>query len=213
MSGLEVAGIVLAVIPLFISAIEHYEDGLRPLRMMKVVVYRRELARYRTKLTLEYGLYTNALEELLVDVVPQQELRDMITQSQSPLWKDAALNDRLIKRLGIIYDTYFLVMKQMQEVMAKIASLLDIEKQGNVITYGIARKALSLIPLIDHWPSARKPSSRTSTEIQPFSVSAALHHVRVQKKIEVWFQKWTYTTSSRRAQSVQRCNLSIHGEQ
>lgn len=213
MSGLEIAGIVLAVIPLFISAIEHYEVGLRPLRMMKVAVYRRELALYRTKLILEYGLYTNALEELLVDLVPQQELRDMITQSQSPLWKDAALNDRLRKRLGIIYDAYFLVMKQMQEVMAKIASLLDIEKQGNVITHGVARKALSLISLLDHWPSAQKPSSRTSTEIQSVSVSAAFHHVRVQKKIEVWFQEWTYTTSSRRPQSVQRRNLSIHREQ
>jgi len=53
MSGIEIAGLVLAVIPLFISAIEHYEDGLRPVRVLKLVVYRQELARYRTKLTVE----------------------------------------------------------------------------------------------------------------------------------------------------------------
>ncbi|KAG9556095.1 hypothetical protein KCU71_g11694, partial [Aureobasidium melanogenum] len=132
MSGMEVAGLVLAVIPLFISAIEHYEDGLRTVRVLKLVVYRQELTHYRTKLMTEYGLYNNALEELLVDVVTPLELRNMIDQGYGPLWKDAALEDKLRKRLGRTYHTYFLVMKQMQEVMARIASLLDIQRQGNV---------------------------------------------------------------------------------
>lgn len=132
MSGIEIAGLVLAVIPLFISAIEHYEAGLRPVRVLKLVVYREELARYRAKLTVEYGLYNSALEELLVDVVPQDELRDMIAQGYGSHWKNAALELKLKKRLGTVYNTYFLVMKQMQDVMARIASLLDIERQGNV---------------------------------------------------------------------------------
>lgn len=132
MSGIEIAGLVLAVIPLFISTIEHYEDGLRPFRVLKLVVYRQELAQYRTKLMTEYSLYNNALEELLVDVVTQQELRSMIDQGYGPLWKDTALEDKLGKRLGRTYATYFLVMKQMQEVMARIGSLLDIQRQGNV---------------------------------------------------------------------------------
>ncbi|THZ18496.1 hypothetical protein D6C91_05489 [Aureobasidium pullulans] len=131
MSGLEVAGIVLAVIPLFISAIEHYEDGLGPVKMLRLSVYRRQLAHYRTKLVLEYGLYTNALEELLVDIVPRQDLRNMITQGSGPLWRDPMLDNRLKERLGMIYDTYLLVMRQMQEVMVKIACLLDIAIQDN----------------------------------------------------------------------------------
>jgi hypothetical protein len=163
MSGIEIAGLVLAVIPLFISAIEHYEDGLRPVRVLKLVVYRQELARYRTKLTLEYGLYNSALEELLVDVVPQDKLRDMIAQGYGSPWKSAALEDKLRKRLGSIYDTYFLLMKQMQDVMARIASLLDIQRQGNVSQprYPLP---IQLILLIDYRSSARRPAACPSTE-------------------------------------------------
>lgn len=132
MSGIEIAGLVLAIIPIFISAIEHYEDGLLPYKVWKLTVYRRELARYRTKLRLQYGLYNSALEELLVDVVPEQELRAMIAQGFGPTWKNPALEDKLKKRLGSVYGTYLDVMKEMQEVMARIASLLDLQNQGNV---------------------------------------------------------------------------------
>jgi hypothetical protein len=168
MSGIEIAGLVLAVIPLFISAIEHYEDVLRPVRQLRLAVYREELARYRTKLTVEYGLYNSALEELLVDVVPEAELRDMIAQGYGSHWKNAALEDKLKKRLGTIYNTYFLVMKQMQDVMARIASVLDIQRQGNVGEQ-IRFLHTPLIMRIDHWSSARTPAARPSTKAQSVS--------------------------------------------
>jgi hypothetical protein len=43
MSGIEVAGLVLAVIPLFISTIENYKTTLRPLKVLKRAIYRSEL--------------------------------------------------------------------------------------------------------------------------------------------------------------------------
>ncbi|THX79008.1 hypothetical protein D6D05_05136 [Aureobasidium pullulans] len=55
----------------------------------------------------------------------------MITQGSGPLWKDPMLDNRLKERLGMIYDTYLIVMRQMQEVMVKIACLLDIARQDN----------------------------------------------------------------------------------
>jgi hypothetical protein len=178
MSGIEIAGLVLAVVPLFISALEHYEDGLRPVRVLKLVVYRQELARYRTKLTVEYGLYNSALEELLVDVVPQHELRDMIAQGYGPHWKSAALEDKLRKRLGSVYDTYFLVMKQMQDVMAKIASLLDIQRQGNVSQLSRFLPTRLILP-IDHWSSARRLAACASTKTQSDPRGITFHHIRV----------------------------------
>ncbi|KAH0370307.1 hypothetical protein KCU65_g2602, partial [Aureobasidium melanogenum] len=162
MSGMEVAGLVLGIIPLFISAIEHYEDGLRTVRVLKLVVYRQELAHYRTKLMTEYGLYSNALEELLVDVVTQQELRDMIDQGYGPLWKEAALEHKLRKRLGRTYNTYFLVMKQMQEVMARIASLLDIQRQGNIT--GAQLESL----LLAHPPKHASPQNASHSTVYEF---------------------------------------------
>lgn len=132
MSGLEIAGVVLGVIPLFVSAIEHYEDGIRPFKTLKLAIYRQELSTYRTKLSLEYALYTNTLEELLANIVPENEASSMITQGYGAVWKQPGLDEKLKRRLGNAHTTYFLVIKQMQDVMAKIASLLDIEKQGNV---------------------------------------------------------------------------------
>lgn len=132
MSGLEIAGVVLGVIPLFISALEHYEEGLRPLSALRWKSYRRELSKYRSKLSVEYGLYTNALEELLVDVVSEADLANMMAAGYGPAWKQPALDKRLRTRLGRVYETYFLVMKQMRDVMARIASLLDLQNQGTV---------------------------------------------------------------------------------
>lgn len=183
MSGIEIAGLVLAVIPLFISAIEHYEDGLRPLRAF--AYYREELAQHRMKLTTEYGLYHNALEELLVDVVPQDELRDMIAQGFGPHWRNAALEGKLKTRLGAVYNTYFLVMKQMQHVMARIASLLDIQRQGNVSQLSHFLSA-RLIVRVDHWSSARTPAPRSSTKAESIQDRTAFQSLRVQEEAEVW---------------------------
>lgn len=195
MSGIELAGLVLAVIPLFISAIEHYEDGLRPVRVLKLVVYREELARNRTKLTVEYGLYNSALEELLVDVVPQDELRDMIAQGYGSRWKNRALEDKLRKRLGSVYNTYFLVMQQMQDVMARIASLLDIQRQGNVCRPSHCLPT-QLTVRTDHRSPARTPAARSSTKTRSVSECITVRSVRVQEKAEVRVPEWTNTTST-----------------
>lgn len=203
MSGLEVAGIVLAVIPLFISAIEHYEDGLGPVKMLRLSVYRRQLAHYRTKLVLEYGLYTNALEELLVDIVPRQDLRNMITQGSGPLWRDPMLDNRLKERLGMIYDTYLLVMRQMQEVMVKIACLLDIATQDNVSERCITLRASQLTGLIDGRIPARTPPDHNPIPIYRYPRHVTIFRLRSQKEAEVWSEKRTNTTSARRARSLQ----------
>lgn len=203
MSGLEVAGIVLAVIPLFILAIEHYEDGLGPVKMLRLSVYRRQLAHYRTKLVLEYGLYTNALEELLVDIVPRQDLRNMITQGSGPLWKDPMLDNRLKERLGMIYDTYLIVMRQMQEVMVKIACLLDIARQDNVSERCITLRAFQLTGYIDGRIPARTPPDYNPIPIYRYPRHVTIFRSRSQKEAEVWSEKRTNTTSARRARSLQ----------
>lgn len=195
MSGIEVAGLVLAVIPLFISAIEHYEAGLRPVRVLKLVVYREELARYRAKLTVEYGLYNSALEELLVDVVPEDELRNMIARGYGSQWKNAALEHKLKKRLGTVYNTYILVMKQMQDVMARIASLLDIQRQGNV-SQPCRFLSTRLIVRTDHRSPARTPAARSSTKTQPVPECITFRSLRFQEEAEVWVPEWTNTTST-----------------
>lgn len=195
MSGIEIAGLVLAVIPLFISAIKDYEDHIRPVRVLNYVVYRRELARHRVKLNIEYGLYNSALEELLVDVLPQDELRDMIAQGYGSHWKDAALEDRLKKRLGSVYDRYFFLMEQMQDVMARIASLLDldIERHGNVSQPNrFLQPQLTLG--IDNRLSARANAAGASTH--PYSIPdcTTSHSIRVQEEAEVWISERTHTT-------------------
>jgi len=192
MSGIEIAGLVLAVIPLFISAIEHYEDGLRPVRVLKLIVYREELARYRRKLTIQYGLYDSALQELLVDVVPQDELRDMIAKGYGSHWKNAALEDRLKKRLGSVYNTYFIVMEQIQDVMARIASLLDIQRQGNV-SQPSRFLPTQLIKRIDHGASARTLAACTSTKAYSIPDRTTFQSLRIQEEAEVRVSEWTDT--------------------
>src|SRR4051794_4057127 len=72
MSGFEVAGVVLGSLPLVISALEHYRDGLRSIQRWRK--YERELQSLVRNLETERAKLQNVCEKLLVGLVPPSRI-------------------------------------------------------------------------------------------------------------------------------------------
>ncbi|KAF1354686.1 hypothetical protein BDV97DRAFT_395111 [Delphinella strobiligena] len=128
MSGLEVVGLVLGVLPLFISALEHYEKGLGQFKSM--FSYRTQLARYRCKLMVEYATYSQTVEYLLISITDEDKFEDMVSRGFSEVWKDPTLAIRLQEHLGNVHEAYKFTLTEMRSVIEELATLLDIERKG-----------------------------------------------------------------------------------
>jgi hypothetical protein len=98
MSGVEALGLVLGIVPLMISAAEHYEDVFRPFKR-----YRRfapELDIYRQLLGAQKTIFRNECRLLLASLTGGQRASEMLKQKSHASWSDSILDERLSEQLG-----------------------------------------------------------------------------------------------------------------
>ncbi|OJD38858.1 uncharacterized protein BKCO1_300050 [Diplodia corticola] len=130
MSGVELAGLVLAVLPLVISALEDYNDGLDPVKAF--VKWENYLPQYIRKLRNQHVHYEQTLRLLLAPITTEYELAEMIADPQGDLWKDPAMAKRLKYKLDESYDAYHQTIKDIERIMTAIAEKLDLERASSV---------------------------------------------------------------------------------
>jgi len=108
MAGVEVAGLVLAVIPLFIAAAEHYDDSLSPIR--RVFQTPLEIRKYYLALNDQktyVRLSLIALFGKLPSLSQSQKQALMNDDSDlSSLWNDENLQEEIQDVLGHAYGSY-----------------------------------------------------------------------------------------------------------
>jgi hypothetical protein len=133
-TGVEVAGFILAAIPLVISAIEHYRDGLDPL--IEYSHYDRTLKGLRTRLRIQHNLFEGTLTRLLISDLSPSEAQSILAAIDAPyqtsLWRNPEIERQLQRRLGKQYETFMDVVCEMDAVMKKLMDKLDIDMQGKV---------------------------------------------------------------------------------
>jgi hypothetical protein len=78
MSGIEVAGIVLGVIPLVVSGLEHYADGVSTIKV--IFNYESEFRSLSRRLRVESNIFQNTVEILLRDCVNDEKLTELLEQ-------------------------------------------------------------------------------------------------------------------------------------
>ncbi len=134
MSGAEIAGLLLACLPLAISALEHYRDGLDPL--MDFLNYDRTLKSLRTRLRLQQVLYEGTLQRLLVSELSEAQASALFRNSEhhvdENLWGSKEIEEKLQRKLGDQYAMFIDVIGEMEVVMSKLMYKLDIDIQGKV---------------------------------------------------------------------------------
>ena len=138
MSGIEVVGLILGVIPLLISGLEHYQDGVRTIQKWRSSDYLvKDLSNL---LHAERDIYLNTCEELLVNVVPSHRMQVLLNTdddrasraAQRQAWKSPELANELKKALGRSYNSYLNTACDMQKVLNELRARLEIDSSGEV---------------------------------------------------------------------------------
>ena len=117
MSGFEIAGTVLGSIPLIISALEHYRDGVRSsfvrtarlsansrgqVAVMKnIKEYECIFSDIRISFAASVVIYMDSCYQLLSPLnLPDQQMNDLLEERKREAWKIPQLQKDLEKRLG-----------------------------------------------------------------------------------------------------------------
>ena len=120
MSGIEVAGIALAVLPLFISAAKHYDSALTPFTRYKR--FAKEAKTYSKQLGIQRTIFRNECRNLLEDTagVDHDDVDIVLSSSSSHEWPTRGLNGHLDRQLGesrlAVLDAIQLVEQELQDI-------------------------------------------------------------------------------------------------
>ena len=102
MSGVEaVAGLALGVLPLLISAAEHYDECLRP--FIRYKNFAKEADRFLNLLRIQKAIFRNQCRILLEEIIEHDVASSMLDGPSGvdhPSWSDIELEEQLTRLLG-----------------------------------------------------------------------------------------------------------------
>lgn len=133
MSGVEVAGLILAILPLCISALEHHRDELRHFKSL--FRYHKEIERNAEDLGVAYVGFAQTITLVFEEagVAESDQLERMVTSLDTAVWSDSSLESNLIAYFGrLVYEKrYKVVVQRILEGIKDIAGILGHEIKGN----------------------------------------------------------------------------------
>ncbi|OBT70027.1 hypothetical protein VE03_00654 [Pseudogymnoascus sp. 23342-1-I1] len=133
MSGIGIVGLLLGSIPLVISALEHYKEGIDVIKDIRN--YRSTLKSLKTKLSIQEELYRGTIKRLLLTELSQVEVHALFpepgSEGRSALWGTEDIEDKLRRKLGANNFHIFMdVVADMNTIMVKLMEKLDIDMDG-----------------------------------------------------------------------------------
>ncbi|KAF1960347.1 hypothetical protein CC80DRAFT_582911 [Byssothecium circinans] len=171
MSGIEVVGLVLAAVPLVIAALEHYEDIVGPLKVLHK--FHGELGRAIQELGNQHVLFEQAIEVLLRPITMDQELSDMMDNTNSKLWQDSEIEEQLRNHLGRAYVPYTKTVNDIQNIMVGIVAKLDnLHGAENVTKDGLEAIV------------KRHAAAKVDGKLQKFEISKRVKFTMKRKRIK-----------------------------
>jgi hypothetical protein len=129
-SGFEVVGLVLAVLPIVISALENYEKGISTIQRFRA--YRREVRSICIALQTEQVLFGNSCEQLLKDIVSPVELELLLKEPGGTQWTLPHISRNLQTRLGSSYSIYIIRVQDIVAAIEEFKQRLDLDNEGKV---------------------------------------------------------------------------------
>ena len=121
LTGIELSGLILAVFPLLVSALEHYENGFQTIGDW--IKFRAEFSAFMNSLALQRLLFRQNMEDLLSSLaVSDQALKGMLANPEDEGWKNPDLERRLRDRLSG-QDEYEIYMSQVESVYNSVDKL------------------------------------------------------------------------------------------
>ena len=122
LTGVEIAGLLLAVLPLFIAAAKPYRDGLETMSTaLSSKAMDEELEDFYKDLNYEVTLLRFTLESLVqsLPVITKEEKDRLINRFDVRLLDEEVLTRAFNERLGRAYDTFESYLKQILLLLEK----------------------------------------------------------------------------------------------
>lgn len=124
-SGIEVAGLALAILPLLVNQIDGYVRGIEKIKAFRS--YRRELKGYSVGLSTQQTILLNTLEQALEGVVDDvDQVSELIRNPRGDGWKDPVLEKRLRCKLDRNYEVFMGNMTCLSEMIEQLSHKLGI---------------------------------------------------------------------------------------
>jgi hypothetical protein len=123
MSGIEAIGLVLGVLPLLVSVIEHYDDVFRPFRRFKE--YAPEFARFERRLLAQKTIFRSQCQLLLHPLTDLNTAETMLNEKLHLLWTSKELDTELSHSLGRSAGACIATMKDIEEQLTEVQRKAD----------------------------------------------------------------------------------------
>ena len=137
-TGVETAGLVLAVFPLIISALEHYREGFEPLKDWWK--FQTEFIAFIHVIGEQALLFDENLEELLSPIISSDaEMGELLQNPMGSAWGDPQLETKLRARLPKFFEIYrgmILEMKACLDKLQKKLAMQDGKVRGALLNNG-----------------------------------------------------------------------------
>ena len=139
MSGIEaIAGLAVGILPLMISAAEHYEDCLRP--FIRYKNFTKEADRFRSQLGTQKVIFKNQCRILLEAVLSHDVASGMLaTGPEHPSWSDLELERQLCELLNESKDaciaTVEMIGEHLREIEKEAQDLESVIKEDSQVSH------------------------------------------------------------------------------
>lgn len=133
-TGIEAAGLVLAIIPLILKQLNIYMEGIETIKTFRKAKYQRYLKRHATVLGSQQCKLIHTMELVLEDIVPQDQISSLTKNQDHPLWQDKSVKKKLRGRLGQDYTPFCGNLEQARHTLKELADELEVNISGTVST-------------------------------------------------------------------------------
>lgn len=116
-TGVEAAGLVLAILPFLLNQLDNYVQGLHTLKSLRTRRYREHLESCAAILGGQQAILISTIGFALDGLVCADELRDLMSSSDGRSWKNSTLDDALRTRLGQNYDAFAAMMGEASNIL------------------------------------------------------------------------------------------------
>lgn len=132
-TGIEAAGLALAILPLIVNQADNYVQGLETLKMFGSRRYRREIKSHYNSLSTQQSILENVLERCFQGVVEYEEdIAELINSPLGPLWRDPTLQNMLSKKLGRDFDNFIRTVTELAELLEVFSMKLGLSTRDSL---------------------------------------------------------------------------------
>ena len=114
MSGFEIVGLILGLVPVVTGSIEHCRsrNDMRDLRQLE--------RSFKT----QRNIFENTIEELLSPLLSDVQLARLLEDPNNTLWQDTNLSTKLEEQLGGDYQSFKEIMEDVRLMIVELQKIL-----------------------------------------------------------------------------------------